>query len=78
MNDDKYDRITKLIKQIGQLIVNLKLDEMHTHQKIEQLDFLIQELESLRAHYESEQNKLFWQEPPKEEQDSDVIDSDAA
>ena len=78
MNDDKYDRITRLIKQTGQLIVDLELDELHTHQKIEQLNVLIQELESLREHYEREQDKLFWQEPTKEEQEVAALDSDAA
>ena len=78
MKDDKYDRITRLIKQTGQLVVELELDELHTHQKIEQLEALIHELENLREHYEREQNELFWQEPAKEEPELHDIDSDAA
>ena len=78
MKDDKYERITRLIKQTGQLVVELELDELHTHQKIEQLDALIRELENLREHYEKEQSELFWQEPEKEKPVLPDIDSDAA
>ena len=78
MNTDKYDHITRLIKQTGQLIVDLELDELHTHQKIEQLNSLVRELESVRDHYQREQSKLLWQEPTKEKQNILNIDSDAA
>lgn len=78
MSKDKYGHITRLIKQIGQLIVDLELDELHTHQKIEQLNVLVQELENVRDHYQREQSKLFWQEPTKEEANISNIDSDAA
>lgn len=78
MSKDKYGHITRLIKQTGQLIVDLELDELHTHQKIEQLNALVQELENVRDHYQREQNKLFWQEPTNEEENISNIDSDAA
>lgn len=78
MSKDKYGHITRLIKQIGQLIVDLELDELHTHQKIEQLNALVQELENVRDHYQREQSRLFWQEPTKEEANISNIDSDAA
>lgn len=78
MSKDKYGHITRLIKQTGQLIVDLELDELHTHQKIEQLNALVQELENVRDHYQREQSKLFWQEPTNEEENISNIDSDAA
>lgn len=78
MIDDKYDRITHLIKQTGQLVLDLELDELHTQQKIEQLHVLVQELEDFREHYERQQNELFWQEPTKEEPEFPILDSDAA
>lgn len=78
MKDDKYDRITWVIKQIGRLIVDLELDHLHTRQKIERLHALVQELEDFREHYEREQTELFWQEPTKKEPELPVIDSDAA
>ena len=78
MSKDKYGHITRLIKQIGQLTVDLELDELHTHQKIEQLNALVQGLENVRDHYQREQSKLFWQEPTKEEANISNIDSDAA
>ena len=78
MNIDKYGHITRLIKQTGQLIVDLELDELHTHQKIEQLNALIQKLENVRDHYQREQSKLFWKEPTKEEPNISIMDSDAA
>ncbi|MGI9227225.1 MAG: hypothetical protein ACR2PU_00385 [Gammaproteobacteria bacterium] len=78
MSKDKYGHITRLIKQIGQLIVDLELDELHTHQKIEQLNALVEELENIRDHYQREQSRLFWQEPTKEEANISNIDSDAA
>ena len=78
MSEDKYGHITRLIKQTGQLIVDLELDELHTHQKIEQLNALVQELENVRDHYQREQSKLFWQEPTNEEENISNIDSDAA
>ena len=78
MSADKFDHITRLIKQTGQLIVDLELDELHTHQKIERLNTLVQELEGVRDHYQSEQSKLFWQESTKDEQDILNIESDAA
>ena len=78
MSIDKNGNITRLIKQIGRLIVDLELDELHTHQKIEQLNALVQELENVRDHYQREQSKLFWQEPTIEEENISNIDSDAA
>ena len=78
MSKDKNGNITSLIKQIGQLIVDLELDELHTHQKIKQLNALVQELENVRDHYQREQSKLFWQEPTNEEENISNIDSDAA
>jgi hypothetical protein len=77
MNDDKYNRITRLIKQTGQLVVELELDELHTHQKIEQLNALVHELECVRAHYEEEQYKL-WQESAKEKAALPPLECDAA
>ena len=78
MSKDKYGHITRLIKQTGQLLVDLELDELHTYQKIEQLNALVQKLENVRDHYQREQSKLFWQEPTKEEPNMSIIDSDAA
>lgn len=78
MNDDKYDRISWVIKQTGRLIVDLELDDLHTRQKIERLHALIQELEDFREQYEREQTEQFWQEPTKNEAELPVIDSDAA
>ncbi len=78
MSTDKYDHITRLVKQTGQLIIDLELDELHTHQKIEQLNALVQELENVRDHYQKEQSKLFREEPTKEVSELSVIDSHAA
>ncbi len=77
MKDDNYDHITWLIKQAGQLVVDLELNELHTHQKIERLNAVIQELQRIREQYEREQSELIWQEPIEVLELAD-IDSDAA
>lgn len=78
MKDDKQDRITWLIKQTGQLIVDLEQDEFHIHQKIERLKAVVEELVEFRYQYEHEHGELFWEAPTKEKPDLTVIDSDAA
>ncbi len=77
MKDDNYDHITWLIKQAGQLVVDLELNELHIHQKIERLNAVIQELQRIREQYEKEQSELIWQEPIEVLELAD-IDSDAA
>ena len=78
MKDDKYDCITRLIKQTGQLIVELEQDELHTHQKIERLKAVVAELVDFRNQCEREQTELFWETPTKEKPELTIIDSDAA
>ncbi len=77
MKDDNYDHITWLIKQAGQLVVDLELNELHIHQKIERLNAVIQGLQRIREQYEKEQSELIWQEPIEVLELAD-IDSDAA
>ncbi len=77
MKDDNYDHITWLIKQAGQLVVDLELNKLHIHQKIERLNAVIQELQRIREQYEKEQSELIWQEPIEVLELAD-IDSDAA